>query len=113
MSAPQARILFCNCTYARVLPEAARQAVLDALCRSGAPFDAVPDLCESAARRDPLLRALAASGGLRIAACHERAVKGLFAAADAPLPDAGVEILDMRSGSAEHIVRRLREEGAP
>jgi hypothetical protein len=54
-----------------------------------------------AARRDPCLRSIAQGGAVRIAACYPRAVRWLFSSAEAPLPDEGVEIVNMRVASAE------------
>ena len=107
-----ARILYCHCTYAQVVPAEVKQAVLQRLAESGVAFDAVADLCELSAKRDPSLSELAAgaSGGgteLRIAACYPRAVRWLFNAAGAPLPDAGVEIANMRTDTAEQVVQAL------
>jgi len=97
------RILFCNCTYANVVPKAVKRDVLAALSASGVAFDAVPDLCDMAARKDPALERLSASPPVRIAACYERAVRWLFHGAGHPLPSEGVEILNMREESAEAI----------
>ena len=47
------------------------------LAASDVEFEAVPDLCEMSARRDPRLAELASAGSLRIAACFPRAVRGL------------------------------------
>src|SRR2546425_11185424 len=91
MTAPP-RILYCNCTYAQVVPPEVKEAVLKGLCDSGLAFDAVADLCEMSARRDPALAGLAQGGAVKIAACFPRAVKWLFAAAQAPLPPDGAEI---------------------
>jgi len=48
-----ARILYCNCTYAQVVPKEVKEAVLKKLCESGVAFEAVADLCEMSARQDP------------------------------------------------------------
>lgn len=102
------RILYCRCAYAQVVPAAVKDAVLDGLAATGASFEAVPDLCEMAARRDPHLAELArTTGGLTIAACWPRAVRGLFALADAPLPEEGVEILNMRTDTADVVLAGL------
>ncbi len=101
------RILYCNCTYAQVVPPEVKQAVLRRLCESGAAFDAVADLCEMSARRDPQLQQLAGADGVKIAACFPRAVKWLFAAANAPLPLDGAEILNMRVQPAEEVAAAL------
>lgn len=99
------RILYCRCAYAQVVPVAVKNAVLDGLTAAGRGFETVPDLCEMAARRDPHLAALARGDGpLRIAACWPRAVHGLFVLADAPLPKEGVEILNMRTETAETVL---------
>jgi len=101
------RILFCNCTYANVVPKEVKRDVLAALSASGVAFDAVPDLCDMAARKDPAMQRLSASSEVRIAACYERAVRWLFHAARSPLPEEGVEIFNMREDSAENIARAL------
>ena len=106
MSAPT-RILFCNCTYAQVVPKEVKEAVLRKLCESGIAFDAVADLCEMSARQDPALQRLTAGGAVKIAACYPRAVKWLFAAAKAPLPVESTEVLNMRVQSAEEVTAAL------
>ena len=95
------RIVYCRCAYAQVVPVAVKDAVLEGLAAADRGFETVPDLCEMAARRDPSMAELArGTGQLRIAACWPRAVKGLFVLADAPLPENGVEILNMRTDTA-------------
>lgn len=102
-----ARILYCRCAYAQVVPADVKNAVLEGLARSEAACEMVPDLCEMAARRDPHLAELAHGGPLKIAACWPRAVQGLFALADVPLPQEGVEILNMRTETAEAVLDGL------
>jgi heterodisulfide reductase subunit A-like polyferredoxin len=112
MTAPP-RILYCNCSYAQVVPKEVKEQVLRRLCESGMAFDAVADLCDMSARKDPAMKKLVESGAVRIAACYPRAVRWLFHAAQAPLPPSGVEVLNMREQSADQVVRALtREEGA-
>ncbi|HWE96915.1 MAG TPA: hypothetical protein VG269_23340, partial [Tepidisphaeraceae bacterium] len=65
-----ARIVYCHCAYAQVVPAEVKQEVLRRLAESGVAFDAVADLCEMSARRDPGLKALAAEGEVKIAACY-------------------------------------------
>jgi len=99
------RILYCRCAYAQIVPVAVKDAVLEGLAAAGRGFEMVPDLCEMAARRDPHLAELARGDRpLRIAACWPRAVEGLFVLADAPLPKQGVEILNMRTETAETVL---------
>src|SRR5688572_4892736 len=101
------RILFCNCTCAQVVPREVKAAVLQELCESEVAFEAVADLCEMSARRDPAMKELASTGSVKIAACYPRAVKWLFAAAGAPLPKAATEVLNMRVQAAEEVASRL------
>ena len=107
------RILYCHCAYAQVVPRDVKQEVLRQLTRSGVAFDAVADLCEMSAKRDPALKQLAdASGGVvKIAACYPRAVKWLFAAADAPLPEEGCQVVNMRVEPAEKVVMAVLGDG--
>jgi hypothetical protein len=106
------RILYCHCAYAQVVPKATKDAVLEKLCASGVNFEACADLCEMSARKDPALKRLAEGGSIKIAACYPRAVKWLFQAAGAPLPEDEVQILNMRVDNAESISRAL-ESDAP
>ena len=105
MSAP--RILYCHCAYAQVVPKHVKEAVLKNLCESGVEFEAVADLCEMSARKDPSLKKLVEGGAITIAACHPRAVQWLFSAAGAPLPKEGIEILNMRTQTAEQVCDKL------
>jgi hypothetical protein len=99
------RILYCRCAYAQVVPVAVKDAVLEGLAAAGRGFEMVPDLCKMAARRDPHLAELARGDRpLTIVACWPRAVQGLFVLADAPLPQQGVEILNMRTDTAETVL---------
>lgn len=103
-SAP--RILYCHCAHAQVVPKEVKESVLRQLCESKVSFEAVADLCEASARRDPALRRLA-EGPVKIAACYPRAVKWLFAAAGAPLPAAETEVLNMRVQSGTEVAAAL------
>lgn len=107
MSDAPVRVLFCQCAYAKVVPAEVKAEVLKRLCESGMAFDAVPDLCDMSARKDPALRRIAGSGPVKIAACFPRAVKWLFHQAGTPLPKEGVEILNMRTDSAQEVAGRL------
>ena len=103
-------ILYCHCQYAQVVPKDVKDAVLRRLCESGVAFDAVADLCEMSARRDPALKQLASSGAVKIAACFPRAVKGLFHQCDADLAADKTEVLNMRTLTADEICARLASE---
>ena len=101
------RILFCNCTYAQVVPPEVKAAVLRKLCESNVAFECVADLCELSARHDPALQRLADGAAVKIAACYPRAVKWLFHAAKADLPIDGAEILNMRTQTAAEVTAAL------
>lgn len=99
-----ARLVYCHCAYAQVVPADVKQQVLRALTEAEVPFEAVADLCEMAARRDPCLARIAGGGPVRIAACYPRAVRGLFVSAGTPLPQDGAEIINMRTASGTEAV---------
>jgi hypothetical protein len=105
------RILYCNCTYAQVVPKEVKDAVLRKLCDSGVAFEAVADLCEMSARQDPALKRLSDSGAVKIAACYPRAVKWLFSAGKAPLALETTEVLNMRTQTADDICASLLSAG--
>jgi hypothetical protein len=107
MSQTPPRILYCHCQYAQVIPKEVKEAVLRKLCESGVAFEAVADLCEMAARRDPTLQRLAADGAVKIAACFPRAVKGLFHQASADLSPDRTEVLNMRTLTADDVIAAL------
>lgn len=104
MSDQQFRILYCHCAFAKVVPNDVKTAVLDGLSNAGVEFDAVPDLCEMAARGDARLKELSESGPLQIAACYPRAVKWLFAAGGATLSEPDVRVWNMRVQPAETVL---------
>ena len=102
------RILFCHCNYAQVVPPEVKEGVLGQLCESGRAFEAVSDLCEMSARRDPALKRLAdGDRPVKVAACYPRAVKWLFSAANAPLQASQTEVVNMRELSAENAAEAL------
>jgi len=103
----QPQIVYCHCAYAQVVPADVKQDVLRRLTESGMSFDAVADLCEMAARRDPWLEGVACQGPTQIVACYPRAVKWLFSSAGAPLPEQDIQIRNMRTESSEAIAAAL------
>jgi len=90
------RVLVCLCRHAQLLDADALGRVLDGLRGAGAAFDVVDDLCGLGGRRSAELKPIAASPPVRIVACFPRAVRWLFHAAGAPLPEECVEILNLR-----------------
>jgi NAD-dependent dihydropyrimidine dehydrogenase PreA subunit len=104
MSDACGRVLYCHCANAKVVPTATKTAVLEGLNGAQIEFEAVPDLCEMAARGDTRLRDLASSPELTVAACYPRAVKWLFASAGAPLPETTTKVWNMRVETPEAVV---------
>lgn len=102
----QLPLLYCNCSYAKVVPEDVKQEVLRQLSESGRSFEAVADLCEMSAKRDPALIELLKQPGLRIAACYPRAVKWLCSAAGATPPD-DAQVVNMRVLPADDVMKTL------
>ena len=84
----------------RLLIERSRFAVQDILANDTRAVI----LGELSARKDSCLKELAGGGPVQIVACYPRAVRWLFSAGDAPLPTEGVEILNMRTETADAIV---------
>lgn len=112
-STPRRRLLYCHCAYARVVPREVKDGVLQGLAEADIPFEAVPDLCELAARRDPSLSRLAnGDAPLEIVACYPRAVRWLFHAAKTPLPEDGVTIHNMRVLDAETTLQHVLNPNA-
>jgi hypothetical protein len=101
------RILYCHCAYARVVPVETKAGVLQGLANAGIEFDAVPDLCEMAARRDPRLGELASGAPMRIAACYPRAVKWLFASAGVNINGDKAVVFNMRTQSADDVLHGI------
>jgi hypothetical protein len=109
----ETRVLYCHCKYAKVIDPDVKAAVLAGLTAADVGFEAVADLCEMSARKDPSLARLAAPGEARIAACFPRAVKWLFHAAGSPIDPGEVEVLNMREQSADEVLAALlRQESA-
>ena len=103
------RLLYCHCAYAQVVPAEVKTAVLEGLAASGRAFEAVPDLCEMSARRDPDLQQIAGAGDAVLVACYPRAVRWLFNAAGAPLPPSGIRVLNMRVHDAGRILTAVAD----
>ncbi len=103
------RLVLCQCAYSATVPPDTVEQVRQRLDGSGFPHESVPDLCELAARKSPLLAELAGAARLTVVACHRRAIKWLFAAGEAPLRDDAVTYLDMRATPAEKILYSIRE----
>jgi len=109
------KILYCRCVHADAASPEAHAAVRRGLASAEGRAATVSDLCGLAARRDPMLAGMASGGPLLIVACEERAVRWLFAAAGAPLPAEGVEVVNLRTAPVGTSPRgsRRRRASAP
>jgi len=105
------KVLYCHCAYAKVVPPKVKNEVLSRLAESERDFEAVPDLCEMSARKDPALAEYAGDADLSIIACYPRAVRWLFHAAGHEL-SAETELLNMRTCSADELAGALELEQA-
>ena len=101
------KILYCRCVHADAASPEAHAAVRRGLASAEGRAATVSDLCGLAARRDPMLAGMASGGPLLIGACEERAVRWLFAAAGAPLPAEGVEVVNLRTAPVGDIAARI------
>jgi Pyruvate/2-oxoacid:ferredoxin oxidoreductase delta subunit len=99
--------IYCNCSYYDFVPQKNREAVIESMVKSNIQFESVSDLCLLAARKDPVLQKWAKFSNIRIIACFPRAVKWLFNAADAQLPDKNVEFFNMRTQTPKDITIAL------
>jgi len=109
-----AKIIYCRCAFANVVPEDVKDEVLQGLCESGESFETVPDLCEMSARKDPKLRELVEEGTVKIAACYPRAVRWLFHSAEAGFSEeeGRVSVHNMREESSEKVLRDVLDPEA-
>ena len=104
------RVLYCHCAFAQAVPRPVKQDVLRALTDRGDDFDAVADLCEMSARKDPALKEFAACEQLTLVACYPRALRWMFNAAGAPLDESKVRVLiELRITNNELTLRTLCE----
>ncbi len=90
--------IYCHCGHYDLADEQVKADVLRGLTGGDGEFVAVTDLCGLCANKDPRLKEWTQSEHIRIFACYPRAVKWLFAAGDAPLPNEGVEYFNFRTG---------------
>ena len=100
-------IVYCNCTYAKVIEADVKQSVLSRLSATGKEFIAVPDLCEMAAKKDPQLAEIFSAEKVSLIACYHRAVKGLCHSAGIEWQDEAVDVINMRESSAAEIMEQI------
>ncbi|MBP7052049.1 MAG: ferredoxin family protein [Phycisphaerae bacterium] len=108
--AGQQLVVVCNCVHYDIISRATREEVLRLLPESGAQVQVVADLCGLVANRDPHLQDWAARSSLSIVACFPRAVRWLFHAAGVSLSQEQVRFFNMRTQSADEIVKELMKD---
>lgn len=104
-------VLICACEQAQVYPAQSLELLIQQLQAARIPCKVIPDLCEAAGRRDESLKNWT-SGNAQIVACYPRAVKWLFEAAGAPLPQ-NASLLNLRTESAKSIAQSLSQVRVP
>lgn len=100
-------ILFCNCGYTDIIDHDVKAEILNKLAITDLNFEAVQDLCELAAKKDPKLKCWAQADSLTIVACFPRTVKWLFDFSGAALDPKKTQFLNMRTNTAQQIFTSL------
>ena len=105
------QILYCHCAFAQVISQGVKQKVLEQLTAAGVDFEAVPRprvKCPHAGT-PPLTRGIAKREANLQASppVIPGQSKGLFQAAECPLPENGPEIINMRVLSGEEAASAL------
>ena len=100
-------ILFCNCGYSDIIAAELKDQILNTLATAKEEFEAVRDLCELSAKKDPKLKCWSEADSLTIIACYPRTVKWLFNSAGVALDPEKTQFLNMRTSTAEQILASL------
>lgn len=104
------RVIYCHCAHARIISDDVKKEVLEGLCRSEMEWEAVSDLCEMAARKDPALAALVNGQNLKIAACYPRAVKWLLSSTGKNVDISTIQVCNMRTQTGGDVLGELEQE---
>ncbi len=110
--AKSATILFCQCSFSRIIDEQVISKILSGLEEAEVAFETVDDLCGMAARKDVAVKRWVRTESLSIVACFPRAVKWLFSFGGASLQNDDVKIFNMRTESPEDIIASLIQDRA-
>lgn len=101
------KLIYCNCTYAKIISEDRKREVLEGLSQLDEEVIMVPDLCESAAKKDPMLNDLLNDGPACVIACYKRSVKWLAHNAEVPWNEDQVLVHNMREEEADSILKAV------
>ena len=104
MTEQQEKLVFCNCSYAKTIPEEVKSQVLESLLATGVDMRFYADLCEMSAKKDPELANVFSAQPVRIAACYQRSLKGLAHAAGQTWHDDAITVFNMKEDSVTQIV---------
>lgn len=92
--------IFCSCSGRNLIPRDSLSAVRSELIAQGWQVHDVPDLCALASQEPVILREMAATPDLLVAACRPRAVRWLLYLAGVARPAADILFRDMRAATA-------------
>ena len=106
------KLIYCNCTYAKIIPEDRKREVLEGLAELEEDVIMIPDLCESAAKKDPMLNDLFNNGPACVMACYKRSVKWLTHNAEVPWNEDLISVYNMREDKAEDILKAVGDDHA-
>ncbi len=106
-------ILCCDCANTAIISEETKRDIRQGLQTCGREVVCVPDLCDLAANRDPLLARIAGADSPTVIACYPRAVRWLFHWAGAPLDADRVHLLNMRVLSGREILTAIMQTTQP
>ena len=93
-------IVFCTCSFRKLIPEEAIHEVVGALEQSGRDYLLVDDLCRISAKDKEMLFGLS---GCDVVACYSRAVKALF---DAAGSKAG-KVFNLRAKQSGEVLKQM------
>lgn len=105
------RAIYCDCAYTDLAPDSVKTAARQAVAASGIRFEAVPDLCALAARRDPRLTGWFATGPVLVLACYPRTIRWLLKFAGIDLSDDSVRSVNVRTTTADDLAAILPPTG--
>ena len=101
------KLIYCNCTYAKIIPEDRKKEVLAGLSKLDEDVIMVPDLCEASARKDPIIEELLNDGPACVIACYKRSVKWLAHNAGVTWDEKLIEVHNMREVEAQSILEAV------
>ena len=99
------KILYCQCTYSKLIPKETDQEIISTLSNTDAQIFLIPDLCKLCAQKDSFLSCLEQEEFI-ILACHPRAVRSLLMQSSISLHQK-TAIFNMRGKNAQEILQQM------